>query len=324
MVGWARMRGARALWFVLATMLLLLAGAENARLLLARAEIHGWAATPTEINDPAAVGRYIPVYRPEEIAEVRREILPAAGVRPGDDATARLETLATYLLDRARAARGVPSPRMAAATPLEQFRLGESLQDGLWCANYATILALFLNAADVPARVVMVTTGRPADELDHTFVEAWIPERGGWVFTDPQADRIWIGERGGRRLDVLSVFDALRRGRDGELVAAVYSGGSVEIRPFVAVNDSERTYFTAETYFEYRLAPRHVGFTPVERLRQWIFDDRVHFALREPGIPMLRKDAALAALPGLTVLWILAGVSVAFGRRRSGAVPVTA
>ncbi|WP_207478619.1 transglutaminase-like domain-containing protein [Arenibaculum pallidiluteum] len=299
------LRGVRGRLLVLLSLLLLLAAGENLRLLAMRDGVHGSFSEPAAINDPRAVLRYVPVHRAEEMEEVRRAVAPQAGITQADPALARLEKLFVYLLDRTRAARGLPSPRMASASPLEQFRLGERGEDRLWCANYAMVLALFLNAADVPARVVMVRTEDRGEALEHSFVEAWIPEHGGWVFTDPQSDKLWVRNADGRLLDSLSVFALLQAGRVADLDATVYADGALAVLPFAAVNGSERTYFTQQSFFEYRIAPRHLGFTPVERLRRWVLDERVYYALVDPAIPMARKEFALAALPVLLLAWLV-------------------
>lgn len=311
----AVLAGWRMRLLVALTALLALLGAENLRLLVERHGIHGAFAEPARLYDPAEAALYPPVHRPEEIEAVRREILPRAGILPGDPAETRLEKLFLFLMEEARAARGAPSPRMAALPPLEQFGLAARGEDRLWCANYAMILALFLNAADVPARVVMVTTGRPEDGLDHTFVEAWIPGRGGWVFSDPQADKLWVRAADGRLLGTLAVFDALRAGRTEGLEAAAYGERGIEVRPYAEADRSERIYFTGRSFFEYRLAPRHVGFTPAERLRQWVLDDRRHFSLVEPAVPSWRKTAALLGGLAAAAAWLAALALLLAGRR---------
>jgi len=144
-------------------------------------------------SDTAKWRAFVDDFPKQELVEAKK-IVDSSVRRGGISSTAKIVAIGKFLYSRFYRQTGVPSARIAQASPLQQYKLfSSSDSEKLWCGNFASMFAYFCWAEGIPCRILEIMN--PGDH--HVVNECYLPDSNNWVMTDVTTNHflIWDADR---------------------------------------------------------------------------------------------------------------------------------
>jgi hypothetical protein len=181
----------------------------------------------------------------------------------------RATCLAVGIIKGLEGHRGIPSDRINALSPFEQYEFARSGQGGVACENIGPVFSLACNALDIPCRVLSMfrshqerDPGEGGYELrlseGHVTTEIFSAELNQWIWIDPNFYILgaFLGEEG--PLTMLEIHFFLNNpNRAKRLRFKCYDAEADEIctEPFETCRkrDSLTNYFKQDQSFHFKL-----------------------------------------------------------------------
>lgn len=257
-------------------------------------------------------------FPPEQVEVIRAE-LAGAGLSDGDDTWQRMDKVWHTLYPQLHAQRGNPPPWLNKATPFVQFQtVVKEKKAKAYCTNFAAIYGLFGAVAGLPIRVVDVNREAPGGVAltAHTFTEVFVPEVGGWVYSDMNLNLQSVRDRvTGRYMNGVQLAHLHEAGALGSLVARMYIDGQWVDRPYVEVMQFVTGFLNANATFVFHRHYDQRG-SLWAWLDRYLFNPELAYGLYRDNRLHHTKLAVFGATVAVGLLWM--ALVAALLRRRFG------
>lgn len=142
---------------------------------------------------------YIPA---EEIAASKKILKTDAALKDTDADTVKFKKIALFIYKTLLPHIGVPADSLLAMRPQQQFNCIRNGKAQVWCANFSILLNYFCSISGLKIRQVGFT-GRIHNISAgvHIANEIYIPEYGGWVYTDLTQNLVFLKDDAGNYLN---------------------------------------------------------------------------------------------------------------------------
>jgi len=162
----------------------------------------------------------------------------------------RIVEIGRFLYTKFYRQMGRPSPAVATATPLNQYKMfcsSDSLK--LWCGSFALMFNFFCWSEGISCRIIEIMN--PGDH--HVLNECYIPENKQWVMVDVTNNQLLVQNSNKQLLNLVEFEDQLKK--PSSLLALSASGDSVGSKPISREAGYIHSYYKNKkpVYYYYRV-----------------------------------------------------------------------
>jgi hypothetical protein len=147
---------------------------------------------------------YIPA---EEIAASKKILKTDAALKDNDADTVKFKKIALFIYKTLLPHIGVPSDSLLTMRPQQQLDCIRKGKVQVWCSNFSTLLNYFCTISGLKIRHVTFTGFINSFSAGaHGVNEIYIPEYGGWVYTDLTQNLIFLKDDAGNYLNTADLL----------------------------------------------------------------------------------------------------------------------
>ncbi len=194
---------------------------------------------------------------PQEKVLIKTWIREQAQLLSTDSSIRKVEKIALNLLKELDGRRGIPDDSMDHISPYQQFKRASLGQSKLWCGNFTSILAAFLEAEGLLSREVCLE-GKAGTVFTsgHSLNEVFIPELRKWVMVDLTSKAL-LASVNGEYLNLLDLYTLHNLDNTGVMVKtlkndSLLSSDYVNLKAFYDpyFNQSPRLVYYFKSQFQ--------------------------------------------------------------------------
>jgi hypothetical protein len=185
----------------------------------------------------------------DELSKARELLTGEIGVSLNDSVQKKIRKIGSFVLSKLDHLRGIPNDSSERMAPFERFQYSSAARTRVWCGDFADALSFFLNAADVPCRLVSLE-GKIGDlhKAGHVFNEAYDKDSKKWVFVDLTAGILSVRNNQGEPLNTIDFFNGWKFGPD-HLSLLAWNHGSLALLNMADAGEFYRYFFDANDHF---------------------------------------------------------------------------
>lgn len=260
----------------------------------------------------------------QEKEAIRTYLRDSIGVADTDPGTEKLRKIFAHLMPIVQPNLGIPADSLAGKTPLELIRLLKTGNIKVWCGNLSMILGAMTNAAGLSTRLISTEGSGSFSYPVHAFNEVYLPEYGGWSYTDLTNGVAYIETRS-KPLNTIQLNHILRSGINTDNVHAVTIRDSVRSISIDSLAPVFKSYLAAPQrfrfYYPQYLEEQHQS-SPGSRIKKLIRPTFNYAFYSEDGEYgsgsfWLRAISGYLLIGTLFSVFFVGGVLMGGGRRKA-------
>ena len=213
-----------------------------------------------------------PYSTPDEIKRVQDLISKNTAFSKEDSSLVKLKKITAFLLQKLDTCRGIPGDTMNYISPLQRYNVALQGKSKVWCGDFSSILAFFLETKGIVCREVCLE-GKISNVYlaGHSLNEVYIPELHKWVLVDLTSKGILVSYKN-NYLNTLDLYQLHKNRVDG-IKALTLRNDSLVTEAYERIKPFYDYYFSGAPQFAYYFNKHYqqnlYGFN--SRMRRYFF-----------------------------------------------------
>ncbi len=159
-----------------------------------------------------------------ELNTVKQFLTDSLHIKPTDSTLNKIKIIGSYIYQSVKQSMGIPPDSLSKHSVYKQFCLAKNQETKIWCGNITDIFHLFTSAAGIVSRKIGLTGHREIFNAGlHSANECYLPETGGWAYTDITQNILLLTDTAGKILNTVDLYQLKKLNQTGNII--LYSSG---------------------------------------------------------------------------------------------------